>query len=120
MLEAWRRDYNETRPHSKLEWLTPKAYAQALTGHSGRSATLVDGCSDRPIANPANTSSDQPRTLVMAGWETRVTSLLSLSQHNTAAMTFAASLVGLVPPVPSPRAPSTQKPSCSALGLPSP
>ena len=67
VLEGWRRDYNETRPHSKLGWLTPKAYAQALTGQIGRSAALVDGCSDRPIANPANTSSDQPRTLVMAG-----------------------------------------------------
>jgi len=29
VLQAWRRDYNETRPHSKLGWLTPKAYAQA-------------------------------------------------------------------------------------------
>lgn len=67
VLEAWRRDYNETRPHSKLGWLTPKAYAQALTGYSGRSAALVDGCSDRPIANPTNTSSDHQRTLVMAG-----------------------------------------------------
>jgi len=67
VLEAWRRDYNESRPHSKLGWLTPKAYAQALTGHSGRSAALVDGCSDRPIANPTNTSSDHQRTLVMAG-----------------------------------------------------
>lgn len=67
VLEAWGRDYNETRPHSKLGWLTPKAYAQALTVHSGRSAALVDGCSDRPIANPTNTSSGHQRTLVMAG-----------------------------------------------------
>lgn len=67
VLEAWRRDYNETRPHSKLGWLTPKAYAQALTGRSGRSAALVDGCADRPLATPANHGSDQPRTLAMAG-----------------------------------------------------
>jgi putative transposase len=32
VLEAWRRDYNETRPHSKLGWLTPTAYARTLTG----------------------------------------------------------------------------------------
>jgi putative transposase len=25
---TWRRDYNETRPHSKLGWLTPQAYAE--------------------------------------------------------------------------------------------
>ena len=26
-LEAWRRDYNNDRPHSRLGWLTPAAYA---------------------------------------------------------------------------------------------
>ena len=67
VLEAWRRDYNERRPHSKLGWLTPQAYAEALTGQIGRSAALVGGCADRPLANPNNPSSDQPRTLVMAG-----------------------------------------------------
>ena len=67
VLEAWRRDYNERRPHSKLGWLTPKAYADALTGQIGRSAALVESCADRPLANPTNPSSDQPRTLVMAG-----------------------------------------------------
>ena len=29
-LETWRRDYNTERPHSKLGWLTPAAYASAL------------------------------------------------------------------------------------------
>ena len=67
VLEAWRRDYNEQRPHSKLGWLTPQAYAEALTGQIGRSAALVGGCADRPLANPDNPSSDQQRTLVMAG-----------------------------------------------------
>ncbi|MFN5616613.1 MAG: IS3 family transposase, partial [Brevundimonas sp.] len=67
VLEAWRRDYNETRPHSKLGWLTPEAYARTLTGQIGRPAALVDGCAGRPIANPTNPSSDHPRTLVMAG-----------------------------------------------------
>jgi hypothetical protein len=28
VLETWRRDYNESRPHSKLGWLTPQAYAE--------------------------------------------------------------------------------------------
>ena len=67
VLEAWRRDYNEQRPHSKLGWLTPQAYAEALTGQIGRSAALVGGCADRPLANPDNPSSDHQRTLVMAG-----------------------------------------------------
>ena len=67
VLEAWRRDYNERRPHSKLGWLTPQAYADALTGQIGRSAALVESCADRPLANPTNPSSDHQRTLVMAG-----------------------------------------------------
>ncbi|MFN9252058.1 MAG: integrase core domain-containing protein, partial [Brevundimonas sp.] len=67
VLEAWRRDYNETRPHSKLGWLTPEAYARTLTGQIGRPAALVDGCAGRTIANPTNPISDHPRTLVMAG-----------------------------------------------------
>ena len=67
VLETWRRDYNETRPHSKLGWLTPQAYADALSGKIGRSAALVGGCADRPLANPTNPSSDHQRTLVMAG-----------------------------------------------------
>ena len=47
--------------------LTPQAYAEALSGQIGRSAALVGGCADRPLANPDNPSSDHQRTLVMAG-----------------------------------------------------
>ena len=32
VLVAWRHDYNEQRPHSKLGWMTPGAYASALSG----------------------------------------------------------------------------------------
>ena len=67
VLDAWRHDYNETRPHSKLGWLTPEAYARALTGQIGRPAALVDGCAGRPIATPTDHGSDHQRTLVMAG-----------------------------------------------------
>lgn len=34
-LEAWRRDFNEVRPHSSLAYLTPAAYARALCGEAG-------------------------------------------------------------------------------------
>ena len=30
-LEDWRRDYNTDRPHSRLGWLTPAAYAATFT-----------------------------------------------------------------------------------------
>ncbi len=29
-IEAWRRDYNESRPHMSLGWLTPVEYAAAM------------------------------------------------------------------------------------------
>ncbi|RTL23493.1 MAG: hypothetical protein EKK50_00390 [Sphingomonadaceae bacterium] len=28
-IEAWRRNYNESRPHTSLGWLTPVEYAAA-------------------------------------------------------------------------------------------
>src|ERR1700734_1877704 len=37
-LEAWRRDFNEVRPHSSLAYLTPAAYARALCGEADRRA----------------------------------------------------------------------------------
>ena len=30
VLEAWRRDYNESRPHSALNELTPAEYARKI------------------------------------------------------------------------------------------
>ena len=53
VLEDWRRDYNEERPHSKLGWLTPRAYADALPG--------------RAAATHPPQGSDQRRTLVYGG-----------------------------------------------------
>jgi len=32
-LEAWRHDYNRERPHGKLGWLTPAAYAARWSGN---------------------------------------------------------------------------------------
>ena len=66
-LEAWRRDYNEQRPHSKLGWMTPGDYAFALSGEIGRHAAQYGNYAHRPIATPSQQGSDQSRTLVMAG-----------------------------------------------------
>ena len=66
-LEAWRRDYNEERPHSKLGWMTPRGYASALSGEGGRDAALRWGSAPRPLATQETEGSNQPRTLAPTG-----------------------------------------------------
>ena len=67
VLAAWRRDYNETRPHSGLGWMTPQDYATAIGGDAGRGAALRQGFAPRPLATHPTPGSNQPRTLVMPG-----------------------------------------------------
>ena len=67
VLEAWRRDYNEDRPHSKLGWMTPGDYARALSGETGRRAARHGSSARRPVATPNQDGSNHRRTLVMAG-----------------------------------------------------
>src|SRR3954463_4325178 len=67
ILEAWRRDYNETRPHSKLGWMTPAAYASSIGGDPGRGAALRQGSAPRPLASHHTEGSNQRRTLVLPG-----------------------------------------------------
>lgn len=64
-LAAWRQDYNEQRPHSKLGWMTPKDYAAALG--AGRVAALRQGSAPRPLADDLNEGPNQQRTLAIAG-----------------------------------------------------
>lgn len=66
-LEAWRRDYNEQRPHSSLGWMTPRTYAGALLVETGQGAPDSCGRTPRPLATHQQQGSDQPRTLVIAG-----------------------------------------------------
>ncbi len=67
VLDAWRRDYNDVRPHSKLGWMTPGAYASALLGHHARSAARLEGSAHRALATQPQQGSDHAGTLVMAG-----------------------------------------------------
>jgi putative transposase len=67
VLETWRRDYNEVRPHSKLGWMTPRDYASTICGNAGDRAAQPGGSARTPLANPLNQGPNQPRTLIMAG-----------------------------------------------------
>jgi putative transposase len=64
VLEAWRADYNNERPHSRLDWMSPAAYAAAQ-----RSATLrsADGSAPRTAATTANEGKTDRKTPIAAG-----------------------------------------------------
>ncbi len=66
VLEAWRRDYNQERPHSKLGWMTPEAYASARRGGTGLAAPDSYGRAPSPIATQYNQGSINPGLLTMA------------------------------------------------------
>ena len=58
-IEAWRRHYNEVRPHSSLGYLTPAAFAAKLKNDAapasatGRDAALNGGFAPRSVATPS-------------------------------------------------------------------
>ena len=64
VLEAWRVDYNHTRPHSRLGWMSPAIYAAAR-----RSATLrsTDGSAPRTAAITAQQGTTEPQTPIPIG-----------------------------------------------------
>ena len=59
VIEAWRRHYNEVRPHSSLGYLTPAAFAAKLKNDAapasakGRHAARHGGFAPRPVATPS-------------------------------------------------------------------
>jgi putative transposase len=70
VLEAWRQDYNAERPHSRLGWLTPHAYATSLQTSSSqrdRPLPLSGGSASCPVASTIETQFTQPRTLAPPG-----------------------------------------------------
>ncbi len=66
VLAAWRKDFNEVRPHSSLGYLTPRDYARTLCGEIGRHAAHPDHSARRPIASDDHQGSGHRRTLVIA------------------------------------------------------
>ena len=65
-LAAWADDYNTSRPHSSIGYLTPVAYAASLTA-TGRSAARLESCAARPVAHTALRSVTNAGTQVAAG-----------------------------------------------------
>lgn len=58
IIEAWRRHYNEVRPHSSLDYLTPNEFVERLArpapgSATGRSAAVYGAFAPRPVAEPS-------------------------------------------------------------------
>ncbi len=67
VLEAWRRDYNENRPRSKLGWMARRTYANAVRETTDRSAPQPESSALRPLAKAIDDGSGHHETLAAAG-----------------------------------------------------
>jgi putative transposase len=64
VLDAWRADYNHTRPHSRLGWMSPATYAAARRSAALRS---TDGSAQRTAATTAQQGTMSGQTLIAPG-----------------------------------------------------
>jgi putative transposase len=69
MLAAWKHDYNTSRPHSGLGWLTPSEFANhsALCKQWPSGAAQPEGSAPMAIAPTAHKGNDAGRTLLITG-----------------------------------------------------
>lgn len=58
--------YNTVRPHSRIGWLTPAAYAEQLSMQRGQGAALSTGSAPWPLTNN-QTEEVNRQTLVANG-----------------------------------------------------
>jgi putative transposase len=64
VLDAWRADYNHTRPHSRLGWMSPATYAAARRSAAPR---CTDGSAQRTAATTAQQGTMSAQTLIAPG-----------------------------------------------------
>lgn len=66
-IAAWGADYNTSRPHSALGYLTPAAYAAHISTATGHRAAQPDSSARRPVAPSAPNGVSTKGTLIAAG-----------------------------------------------------
>jgi Integrase core domain len=59
-IEAWRRHYNETRPHTALGFVSPSEYAQLAARNNGPLVQRHPKTSPRPWTNIGGPSRSSP------------------------------------------------------------
>ncbi|MFN4059034.1 MAG: integrase core domain-containing protein, partial [Roseinatronobacter sp.] len=74
-LAARRTDYNTERPHSRLGWQTPAAFAQTFTPQRGLTLRNPQSSAPAHVAQPAQLGKTQTRGLAHAGQKLGATSL---------------------------------------------
>src|ERR1700756_5375211 len=60
-LAAWRADYNGSRPHSKLSWLTPSAFASTFDPRRELAPSYANGSPPAPVARSAQQTNHNPQ-----------------------------------------------------------
>ncbi|WP_425545521.1 integrase core domain-containing protein [Labrys sedimenti] len=66
-LATWREDYNGARPHSKLSWQTPAAFAATFYPHWDLALRSANGSASVPVAHTAQKGHPNHRGELRAG-----------------------------------------------------
>jgi putative transposase len=66
-LEAWRRDYNTNRPHSRLGWLSPATYAGTFNPRPAPALRPRESSAPTPVAYSTQTGETTHQTPPKAG-----------------------------------------------------
>jgi len=69
-LEAWRRDYNEVRPHSSLRYLTPRTTPSPYPARPAGALREMEAPRAGLLPPPNQDGSDHRQTLALAGRKT--------------------------------------------------
>ena len=66
-IAAWTHDYNTARPHSRLGYATPAAFAADLKKQGAASLRIAGGYATQPLASPALSRNNDAEALVATG-----------------------------------------------------
>lgn len=66
-LAAWRQDYNNERPHSRLGWRTPVEFAKTFTPQRGLPLRNMTSYAPPPVAQTAHMGKSNERSLARVG-----------------------------------------------------
>jgi putative transposase len=66
-LAAWRGDYNLSRPHSRLGWMTPSEYADSFTPRRDLALRSMASSAPAPAAHPGPAGQTNRLSLHHAG-----------------------------------------------------